>query len=79
MKWFREVEPEVKIISGVAAFLVLAVAGFAAFFMTTVATKGDVATMISPLATKADVATLATGDDLDTLEDTVGTLMTDGS
>jgi hypothetical protein len=74
MKWFREVEPEVKIISGVAAFLVLAVAGFAAFFMTTVATKGDVATMISPLATKADVATLATGDDLDTLEDTVGTL-----
>ena len=74
MKWLREVAPEVKTIGGLAAFLVLAVGGFAAFFMTTVATRDDVATMISPLATKADVAALVTSDDFETLEDSVGAL-----
>ena len=74
LKRLREVAPEIKIIGGLAAFLVLAVTGFAAFFMTTVATKDDVAMRISPLATKVDVATLATSDDLDTLEGAVGTL-----
>lgn len=74
MKWFRELEPELKVIGAMFAFLVAAVAGFAAFFMTTVATHDDVARMVSPLATKADVATLVAREDLDALEDTVGIL-----
>ena len=56
LQWIRE-----------NAAVLAVLGGFAAFFMTTLATKGDVETMTSALATKADIATLATHADVDML------------
>ena len=62
MQWIRE-----------NAVVIGLVGGFAAFFMTTLATKTDVTTMISQLATKADVAALPTRADLSELAEPLAT------
>ena len=54
--------------------VLVAVGGFIAFFMTTLATKADVETMIDPLATETAVAALPTRVDFNTMNSTVGDL-----
>jgi uncharacterized protein YoxC len=54
--------------------VLVALGGFVAFTMTTLATRDDVEVMTAPLATKEAVAELPTGDDIDAVDDTVDAL-----